>query len=139
MGSRTFKADLGQLEEALAFIESLASGRLDGERATDLLVAAEEAFTNVAKHAYDGEGEIEVSVEADQGIVRLTLADRGRPFDPLGAPPPDLNEEVEDRRIGGLGIHLMRNLADDMRYRREGGKNILTMIVSTSDRDIPTI
>lgn len=137
--SKTFEADLGRLEEALAFIEPLISGPLgSGERANDLLLASEEAFANVAKHAYPARGEIEVIVETGKGSASVSLRDRGRPFDPLSVPSPALDEAPEDRAVGGLGIHLMRNLVDELRYRREGEWNVLTLTVSTSDRDIST-
>jgi anti-sigma regulatory factor (Ser/Thr protein kinase) len=136
-GSRVFEANLDRLEEVLAFIGHLASEVLrNEERRTDLLVAAEEAFTNVAKHAYDDAGSVEVSVEVDGMAISLTFRDHGRPFDPLSVPPPDLGEAPEDRVVGGLGIHLMRNLVDDVRYFREAGTNVLVLVMGTADNDI---
>lgn len=136
-GSKVFEASLDQLEEVLAFIDPLVSEALRSEeRRTDLLVAAEEAFTNVAKHAYDGPGSVEVSVEVEGMTISLALRDHGRPFDPLSIPPPDLDEAPEDRVVGGLGIHLMRNLVDDVLYRREAGTNVLVLVMGTVDNDI---
>jgi anti-sigma regulatory factor (Ser/Thr protein kinase) len=137
IGSRVFEANLDQLEEVLAFIGHLASEALrSDERRTDLLVAAEEAFANVAKHAYDDAGSVEVSVEVDGMAISLAFRDHGRPFDPLSVPPPDLGEVPEDRVVGGLGIHLMRNLVDDVRYCREAGTNVLVLVMGTANNGI---
>ena len=59
----------------------------------------------------------------------MLIADDGRPFDPLTeAPEPDLESAIEDRPIGGLGVHLVRTMMDEVRYRREEGKNRLTLV-----------
>ena len=55
--------------------------------------------------------------------------DNGRPFDPLNdAPEPDLDSGVADRAVGGLGVHLVRTMMDEMRYRRDRGRNHLTLV-----------
>jgi len=56
------------------------------------------------------------------------VEDDGKPFDPLQAPPPDLSLPLERRPIGGLGIHLIRNLMDEVSYARVGGRNVLKMV-----------
>ncbi|MDW5562819.1 MAG: ATP-binding protein [Methanomassiliicoccus sp.] len=137
IGSKVFEASLERLEEVLAFIGPLISEALRSEeRMTDLLVAAEEAFTNVAEHAYDGPGSVEVSVEVEGMAIYLTFRDHGKPFDPLNVPPPNLNEAPEGRVVGGLGIHLMRSLVDDVRYCREAGTNVLVMVMGTANNNI---
>ena len=55
------------------------------------------------------------------------LSDDARPFDPLNAPPPDLNSAIEDRRIGGLGVHLVKTLMDDVGYAYRDGRNHITL------------
>ena len=79
---------------------------------------------------YGGEAsEIEVSLAADADEVRVEIADDGRPFDPLNdAMEPDLDAPLEDRAIGGLGIHLVREMMDELHYSREDGKNRLAMV-----------
>ena len=68
---------------------------------------------------------------SDENSLTIEIVDDGRPFDPLtDAPKPDVNAELEDRNIGGLGIHLVRKMMDDVRYRREEGKNHLTLVTS---------
>lgn len=114
-----------------AFLEGLGA---DGELVYAAVLALEEILTNVAKYAFP-EGEAErhqISVEAERipGSLRLRITDDGREFDPLTAPPPPLEDDIEDRPIGGLGVHLLRNLADDLRYRRSEGRNVLTLLFS---------
>lgn len=94
-----------------------------------VLLAIEELVTNCIKYGYDDAGEhtiiIRLSV-ADQ-ILTVTVIDDGRPFDPLALPPPDLSLDIKDRPIGGLGIFLLRKLADEFHYEWRDGRNRLTL------------
>ena len=59
------------------------------------------------------------------------IADSGKPFDPLeDAPVPDVDAPIDERPIGGLGIYLVRNMMDDMQYRREGDRNYITLVAN---------
>ena len=95
-------------------------------------LALEEIVINVMNYGHDdGLHEIEISLFADENALTIEIVDDGRPFDPLhDAPKPSVTAELEDRDIGGLGIHLVREIMDDVRYRREEGKNHLTMVTS---------
>jgi serine/threonine-protein kinase RsbW len=94
----------------------------------DTQLAVEEAITNIIVHGYrDAGGEITVSCRAGNGNVEVRLEDRAGPFDPLTIPEPDLASEVEERKIGGIGIFLIRQVMDEIRYRFEEGKNILVL------------
>ena len=61
------------------------------------------------------------------GVVTAEVSDDGRAFDPLKVPPPDLESDLQSRPVGGLGVHFIKTLMDEVSYRREGGRNILTM------------
>jgi anti-sigma regulatory factor (Ser/Thr protein kinase) len=95
----------------------------------ELRLVAEEGLSNVIRHAYGDSARhsIEVALEVGRGEVQLVFRDDGRPFDPLAAPAPDLDGPVEQRRAGGLGIHLLRRLVDRADYRREGDANVLRL------------
>ena len=95
-------------------------------------LALEEVVINVMNYGHDdGLHEIEISLFSDENALTIEIVDDGRPFDPLhDAPRPNVTGELEDRNIGGLGIHLVRKIMDDVRYRREQGKNHLTMVAS---------
>ena len=93
-------------------------------------LALEELGLNIMDYGLESaEQEIEITLTSDGDSLVIEITDEGRPFDPLtDAPTPDLDGPVEDRRVGGLGIHLVRTMMDDMQYRREQGKNHLTLV-----------
>ena len=92
----------------------------------DLEIAVEEVFLNISSYAYAPEtGQITIEAETDkQGIV-LTFIDRGVPFNPLETPEPDVNASWQDRRVGGLGLFMIRKRMDSMEYEHRDGCNIL--------------
>ena len=94
-----------------------------------LLVAADEILTNVASYAYppDAPGELQVMLCHAAGTLSLTFADRGIPYDPLTAPPPDLTIPLAKRAPGGLGLLIVRKTMDAVDYRRDGDRNVLTL------------
>jgi len=93
-------------------------------------LAIEELVTNCIKYGYDDADahtiDIELSVDASK--LTMVVADDGHPFNPLAATPPDLSLAIEDRPIGGLGIHMLRELTDEMTYERRDGANRVTLI-----------
>ena len=96
-----------------------------------VLLALEEVATNVVRHGgrEEGSGEIEIEVVSTDAEARVEVRDRGRPFDPFrGAPEPDTEAALEDRQIGGLGVHFVRVLMDEASYRREDDRNHVTMV-----------
>jgi len=90
-------------------------------------LALDEAITNIVFYAYDDadDHEIGVRISLAQGMLTAEIVDDGRAFDPLQVAAPDLAAPLEERAIGGLGVHLMRHLVDDIQYRRDGGRNHL--------------
>jgi anti-sigma regulatory factor (Ser/Thr protein kinase) len=95
-------------------------------------IAVEEMFVNIANYAYaPGEGDADVCVETEETDggkrIRITLADQGKPYDPLMQEAPDVSLPAEKRKIGGLGIFMARKNMDDMTYEYRDGRNILTM------------
>jgi len=101
----------------------LESGKLEVELAVD------EACTNIIKYAYSGkEGRIIITCERQDDELVITTQDNGKPFNPSSVPQPDLAADLDHRKVGGLGMYLMRKLMDDVSYSfdREKG-NLLTM------------
>lgn len=92
-------------------------------------LAIEELVTNCIKHAYDDPDEhtIEFVFSIADRILTILAVDDGREFDPSQSPSPDISQPAENRPIGGLGIHLLREMADSMRYERRDGRNHLTL------------
>lgn len=94
-----------------------------------LNLSLDEVVTNVISYAFADvqEHAIEVRLSLDAGILRAEVIDDGQPFNPIEVPPPDLDAPIEERRIGGLGVHIVREMMDELEYRREGGRNVLTL------------
>ena len=96
-----------------------------------VVLALEEVATNVVRYGGHEEGasEIEIDVSSTDEEVRVEVRDRGKAFDPFDeAPEPDVGAALEDRKIGGLGVHFVRVLMDEAGYRREGGQNYVIMV-----------
>lgn len=102
-----------------------------------LTLALDEAVSNVIRHGFsDGvEHQISVRVHVGDGMVTATVEDDGVPFDPHDAPVPDLDAPLEQRAPGGLGVHLVKATMDEVRYRRDGDRNILTLTTRVQSRD----
>ena len=130
MPGRTFPAEDKALKEVLAFTEEqLEAAGCPMKQIMPITVAIEEMFVNVAHYAYPGKnGTVRYSIEHDEHCVTFRLADSGIPFDPLAKPDPDITLPAEKRKIGGLGIYMMKKAMDEVFYANENGENILTMI-----------
>jgi len=122
----------GVLSSVRAFLDGL--GRfldewgVSGAERSAIMIAAEEIFVNVVRHAYLQEpGEIVVTLAARDREVEITISDSGHPFNPLTAAEPELNRPLEERTAGGLGLLLVRKLADGVRYERRGEANVITL------------
>ena len=93
-------------------------------------VAIDEVFTNIASYGYpegDGMATVRIDFDADTRMVSIAFEDNGIPFNPMEQPEPDVTLPIEKRQIGGLGIFLVRKTMDDVDYRREDGRNMLTI------------
>lgn len=123
-------SDAAQLPGLIAFLQQFWSEeRLPASEAFPFELALEEIFMNVAMHGKTDthQPQVEIHLRHDDGRVVLTVADDGPAFDPLQAPPPDLEADLEDRPVGGLGIHLVREMMDEVSYQHREGHNQLTM------------
>ena len=95
-------------------------------------LVVEELAMNVASYGSDDPAkppDIEITVDSEPGALRINIKDTGRPFDPHDAPDPDIHASIEDRRIGGLGHFFVEEMTDEMVYRREDGKNHITLTI----------
>jgi anti-sigma regulatory factor (Ser/Thr protein kinase) len=125
----TIKNDLSKIEPVSQVIaDFIAQRQLPAKVAFDLNLALDELLTNSILYGYE-EGqkghEIFIRVAHAGDFIELEIEDDGRPFNPLETPEPDLQADLLDRPIGGLGFHLVRKLTDQIEYQRRDGKNIL--------------
>jgi len=96
----------------------------------DLDLALTEWLTNVISYGFGQAGEhlIRIRLACDAQTASIEVEDEGRPFNPLDHPPVDTSAPLEERPVGGLGIHLIRRLMDSVDYRRDGDRNVLVMV-----------
>lgn len=118
--------------QAIGFVLSLLEENRCDSPAISMQVelAIEEIFVNIASYAYpSGRGDVTIAAEVSGDPKELTVVfkDSGVPFDPLAKEDPDITLPIEQRRIGGLGIFLVKDTMDDVTYRYADGMNILTM------------
>ena len=91
-------------------------------------IAVDELFCNIAKYAYkDGIGKATVKIDINENMAVITFIDNGIPYNPLLREVPDLDLTVEERNPGGVGIHIVKNSMDDVRYEYVNNQNILTI------------
>jgi anti-sigma regulatory factor (Ser/Thr protein kinase) len=124
-------ADDCQLALIRDFVAQVGEGLgLDEQVIYELQLAVDEACSNVIEHGYGGRGgEIEVTIEPTEDGIQVMMRDWGNPFDPDAVPIPDVTAPLENRKLGGLGLFLMRKMMDDVRFefdRQQG--NTLTMM-----------
>jgi serine/threonine-protein kinase RsbW len=134
MGENRFILDVESDLKNIPVISDFISDTLNdfcADQATIYRVqlAVDEACTNIIKHAYSGQnGPITIICELVNDNLIITITDKGKPFDPRSVPPPDLEGDLDKRRIGGLGIYFMQKMMDEVSYEfssEEGNK--LTM------------
>jgi len=126
-----FAAKFEYLDEIREFVGAIArDGGFSDKDVYNIQLATDEAASNIIEHAYENitDGVLELSCGMRDDLMTIVLIDHGESFDPSEIPLPDLKADLSDRKIGGLGIFLMRKLMDDVHYEVKPNKgNILTM------------
>jgi anti-sigma regulatory factor (Ser/Thr protein kinase) len=131
MHSVQFSASFEYLDEIREFVGDIArAGGFSDKDVYNIQLAADEAASNIIEHAYEdvGNGVLELSCGIRDGAITIIMVDHGESFDPSAIPLPDLKADLSERKIGGLGIFLMRKLMDEVRYESKKTGNVLTMI-----------
>lgn len=131
MHELTLEAKVDNLNQVLAFVdERLEALGCSMKVQMQIDVAVEEIFVNIAHYAYapkTGPAILQIETEENPLAVSITFIDSGTPFDPLAKPDPDVTLSVDERQIGGLGIYMVKKSMDSVTYRRQDGKNMLTI------------
>ena len=126
----TLHNDIKQIALLPDFVDTIATRiELDHKAASNLNLALEEAISNVIMYAYpEGtDGEVSIDATVDGKNVSFVIADNGIAFDPTAKEEIDITARIDERPIGGLGIHLVRTIMDNVSYERKEEKNILTL------------
>jgi len=126
----TLKNDISEVERVMSIVAGLcARNSIPPETEYDLNLAMDEMIANVAKHAYPEGGEhlftVQITLSPEEFIA--TIEDDGMEFDPTRHPTPNLDAPLEERKQGGLGIHLVRQIMSSVNYQRLAGKNVVTL------------
>ncbi len=127
----TIEAKVDNLDQVLSFVdEQLESAGCSIGIQTQIDIAVEEVFVNIAQYAYDpnvGPATISVETSSNPLKVKLTFMDKGMPYNPLAKDDPDVTQSADERPIGGLGIYMVKNIMDDVEYEYKDGQNIFTI------------
>ena len=128
--SFTLDNDLAQLDQLYAMLKNFGHVHTLGKRIifeTNLVL--EEIFTNIISYGHGNQNRYQIHffLECDKDCLKIRIEDDGVPFNLLEAAPVDLDTDLEHRSVGGLGIHLVRKLMDDVKYERIGTMNVVTM------------
>jgi anti-sigma regulatory factor (Ser/Thr protein kinase) len=123
--------DLSEIGRIAMIIEHFCADRNLGDGiAHPINLALDELLTNTISYGYDDGARhtIRIVLVASEDRVTMTIRDDARPFNPIEVADPDLDAGLDDRPIGGLGIHIVRTMMDEMTYRHVDGQNELTLI-----------
>jgi anti-sigma regulatory factor (Ser/Thr protein kinase) len=126
------KADAQNIDEVFDFIEGELAD-IEGVCRQDVLkmhMVVDEIFSNITNYAYEEEaGDVIISFNHEPGsdCISMTFTDQGRPYNPMEEVVPDINLPAGKRKVGGLGVFMVRNTVDDIHYENMDGSNILTI------------
>ena len=131
MSNTTLPASIESLGKFLKHVTDCALEQgFTAKKIGEMRLAAEEVLVNIFQNAYpkeNGEVEVSCSLREDHAFI-IKISDAGIPFNPLELPEPDIGADLSQRKIGGLGVFLVRKLMDEIEYRRENNRNVLTLI-----------
>lgn len=138
MSKTTLDANFDNLDEIRELVGAAARqvGFSDKE-VYAIQLAADEASSNIIEHAYAGVtgGKLEIELSISQKELKITMRDHGKSFDPSSVPEPNVKADLSERKIGGLGMYLMRKLMDEVSYESSPERgNLLTLIKRLGDR-----
>jgi serine/threonine-protein kinase RsbW len=137
MSKIVFDANFDNLDEIREIVaEAARQVGFSDKEIYAIQLAADEASSNIIEHAYAGVkgGKLEIDISTSDTKLKIIMRDHGKPFDPASVPEPNVKADLSERKIGGLGMYLMRKLMDEVSYESspETG-NILTMIKRLGD------
>ena len=124
-----------------AFVAVFVSEQgIAADDAARIMILLEELFTNLLKYGYTDRAEpgvVEIALALDGSLLEIEFIDDGCAFDPSAGPLPELDEPLEERPVGGLGLHLLRSLTEVVRYERRNNKNVIRLSRSIASTRTP--
>jgi anti-sigma regulatory factor (Ser/Thr protein kinase) len=134
----TIQNQIAEISEVYLRFEVFAEQlQLPSQIVGTMQIVFEELLSNIIKHSYSDEErhEIVIKVQVFADRVRVIIIDDGMPFNPLDAETPDTTLSLEEREIGGLGIHMVRTMMDSISYERDVNKNVATVVKNISSEE----
>lgn len=127
----TLLNQLNELEKIVAAVENLSNKwGLSARMGMELNLVLEELFTNIVFYAFEDGAEHELWIEFEksgEGVMKIRLTDEGKPFNLVERTISDLDKSLEEREVGGLGIHFVKEMTDKVEYERVGNKNVVIL------------
>lgn len=137
MSKIIFDANFDYLDEIREIVgEAARQVGFSDKEIYSIQLAADEASSNIIEHAYAGipGGKLEIEISTTDKELKIVMRDQGRSFNPASVPEPNIKADLSERKIGGLGMYLMRKLMDEVSYESSPANgNILTMIKRRGD------
>ena len=130
---RSWPATLDSLTSIQDYIQHHAvQAGVQTQQIFSIQLIVDEVIANITNYAYPhtDSGMITIGIEFSKDTFSISFSDDGPPFNPLDATPPDITESIDDREIGGLGIFMVRQMADKIEYNRHDNKNSLTVMIN---------
>jgi anti-sigma regulatory factor (Ser/Thr protein kinase) len=125
------RSDSSALAEVDGFVAAFVKEHgIAADEASRIFILLEELITNLMKYGYPDRpecGRAEIVLALNDGRLEIEFIDDGCAFDPFAGAPPNLEEPLETRTPGGLGLHILRSLTDDARYERRNGNNVIRL------------
>jgi len=118
--------------------EAMNQAKIDAAIIAKVLLAVDEACTNIALYAYpERKGYIRLTCWLNHDDFVISIEDKGKPFNPCSVPPPELDAKLDDRKVGGLGIYFMRKFMDEISYKydpKTGNQLTMRKHIGTDNR-----
>ena len=133
--------DLSELDRVDVVVERFGQRTgLSAKTLSRIRIAFDEVISNIIAYSFphDGEHDIEISLTMVGRRLVVKVSDDGIPFDPLAVAPPDLISPLAERQVGGVGIHVVRHLFDEVTYERRSDRNVLTLASTLTDAPGPS-
>jgi serine/threonine-protein kinase RsbW len=135
------RADSAAMRQVDGFVAAFVKEQgIAADDAARILILLEELLTNLAKYGYPDRaepGRAEITLALNGGRLEIEFIDDGCAFDPLAVQLPNLDAPLEERPVGGLGLHLLRSLADGVSYERSNNKNVIRLSRSIASTRTP--
>lgn len=134
--TRQFAKNIESLNAIFDYITEFAeSHQVNPEITRELHFGVEEVFTNMVRYNPESANDVTIGLAIGEGQFSISVADHGvHSYDPTKRPPPDLGQPLHERTPGGLGIHLVREMMDDVRYHYDNGTATITLVKRLGDK-----